>query len=76
MLDDADTERRRTVSKQENRPETEEQSSDTDNDQAIATRAYEISQSDRAGTAEEDWERAVQELRNGGPTDNTETPES
>jgi hypothetical protein len=71
-----DTERRMTVSKQENRPDTEEQSSDTDSDQAVATRAYEISQSDRARTPEEDWERAVQELRDGGPTDNTETPES
>ncbi|HEY7207733.1 MAG TPA: hypothetical protein VH416_05785 [Gaiellaceae bacterium] len=35
-------------------------------DEAIARRAYEISQSPEAGTPEENWLRAVQELRGGG----------
>jgi hypothetical protein len=34
-------------------------------DEMIAKRAYEISQSDQAGTSEENWERAERELREG-----------
>jgi hypothetical protein len=34
-------------------------------DQAIARRAFEISQSSEAGTPEENWLRAVRELRGG-----------
>jgi hypothetical protein len=34
-------------------------------DEMIAKRAYEISQSDQAGTPEENWERAERELREG-----------
>jgi lysozyme family protein len=32
-------------------------------DEMIRERAYEISQSDDAGSAEENWERAVREIR-------------
>lgn len=32
---------------------------------AIARRAYEISQSEHSGTAEENWRRAEEELRGG-----------
>jgi len=32
-------------------------------DEAIQRRAYEISQQEDAGTAEENWERAARELR-------------
>jgi len=35
-------------------------------DEAIARRAFEISQSPDAGTPEENWLRAVRELRGGG----------
>jgi hypothetical protein len=34
-------------------------------DEMIARRAYEISQSDDAGTSEENWERATRELHEG-----------
>jgi hypothetical protein len=35
-------------------------------DEAIRERAYEISQRPDAGTPEENWERAIEELRGGG----------
>jgi hypothetical protein len=51
----------------EKAPETSEISRDRSqralDEQAIRSRAYEISQSERAGTPEENWYRAEQELR-------------
>ena len=51
----------------EKAPETSEISSDRSqralDEHAIRSRAYEISQSQGAGTPEENWHRAEQELR-------------
>jgi len=39
---------------------------------AIARRAYEISQTDEAGTPEENWQRAERELRGAGAEPSSE----
>ena len=43
---------------------------------AIARRAYEISQTDEAGTPEENWQRAERELRGAGAEPSSESSPS
>ena len=51
------------MSEQSEEPERREDGGGLLDDNAVARRAYEISQSDESGTPEENWARAERELR-------------
>jgi hypothetical protein len=55
------------MSEQSEGPERGDVETGVPDAEAIARRAYEISQSDQAGTPEENWARAERELR-GAPS--------